>query len=497
MTFRSGNSVQFNLDKFFPYVIAGLLVPIVGPGQQLPDELSQKLASIIRQECLDKQLAAFSIVMTDDKQIIGEYHYGSKQEGKPGDAVNGNTLYRTGSVGKTITDLAILVAMDHGKLDLDADVRTYLHEFHPVNPYNKPVTLKTLMTHQSGLVREPPTGNYFDNTGPTLEETVRSLDETTLLWEPGSKTKYSNAGLAVAGRVLEVVYGMPYARVIDSLVFRPLGMKTARVGFQEPVRKDLAIGYMWFPGKGSWEAPMFDLGMVPAGDLYASTNDMAAFMTGLMDPDRRPIPTELYNRMWRPYSGKTNWQLDVGLGFSLNGKYENDYKLARHGGAVYGYATELMILPEERLGVYAVTTKDVYNGVVQAIANWLLKAVLRYKKGMPLPDYELTSKPFTTLPDRLKGCNQGETVRELLKYTGTYGKLHNPLNICIIEGRLYARIEWFFLYPLTKVDSQTFLFPSYALYGYEKLTFKSDSNHVVREAVIGNGKEGIHFIRNE
>ena len=56
-----------------------------------------------------------------------------------------------------------------------------------------------LMSHRSGLVREPPMGNYFDPGNPSLATTVRSLNDTELVYEPKYKTKYSNAGIAVVG----------------------------------------------------------------------------------------------------------------------------------------------------------------------------------------------------------------------------------------------------------------------------------------------------------
>ena len=56
----------------------------------------------------------------------------------------------------------------------------------------------------SGLVREPPVGHYFDPDEPTLEATVASLNDTGLVYPPGTKTKYSNAGIAVVGRLLEM-----------------------------------------------------------------------------------------------------------------------------------------------------------------------------------------------------------------------------------------------------------------------------------------------------
>src|SRR5437870_5628290 len=79
----------------------------------------------------------------------------------------------------------------------------YLADFHPHNPFGKPITLRQLMSHRSGLVREPAVGHYFDPNEPSVAATVESLKPTTLVYAPGTHTKYSNAGITVVGYVLE------------------------------------------------------------------------------------------------------------------------------------------------------------------------------------------------------------------------------------------------------------------------------------------------------
>lgn len=313
--------------------------------------LDEKLRQIILSEMQSKSIPSFAIIVADVDGIVVEVSEGlmEQHDSKP---VSANTLFRTGSVGKTMTDLAIMKAVEQNRLDIGADINVYLPEFQPRNPYDTPITLKHLMTHESGLVREPPIGSYFDTTSPSLNETVLSLNTTTLLSKPGSKTKYSNAGLAVAGLVLEEVYGKPYREVIRELVFEPSKMTTARVGYPYDQEDSLARGQMWWPDGRTWKAPFFDLGMIPAGDFYVSTADMAALIQSLVNPDGAMVSQQTLDTMWRPheYPKATNWHLDVGIGFSLNGKFLGKHKLARHGGAVYGFATELGILPEEGLG---------------------------------------------------------------------------------------------------------------------------------------------------
>src|SRR5439155_10273285 len=145
-----------------------------------------------------KRLPALSIALVDDQRIVWARGFGfaDPKAKKPATA---ETVYRVGSVSKLFTDIAIMRLVEQGKLDLDAPVTKYLPDFKPVNPYDKPITLRQLMTHRSGLVRESPVGHYFDPTEPTLAETVASLNKTELVYKPETKTKYSNAAIATAG----------------------------------------------------------------------------------------------------------------------------------------------------------------------------------------------------------------------------------------------------------------------------------------------------------
>ncbi len=478
----------------FLLILGALLIQSYSYCQSIPENIKVELERIVNLESNDKNLPAFSIILVDTERIILDFYIGSKTLNDSVHSVDLNTIYRTGSVGKTITDLAVLIAVDQNKLELDKDIRSYLPQFNPLNSYNSPITLRQLIKHQSGLVREPPIGNYFDDKSPSLEETVNSLNNTSLLWEPGSKTKYSNAGLAVVGRILERTYQLEYGVLLDSLIFKPLGMDNSRVGYDSSISKDLARGYMWFPEQKYWLAPLFDLGMKPAGDLYISLNDMASFMIGFLSPDQRLISEKLFDLMWKPSLKSEKWQMDVGLGFSLLGAFAGEYQLVRHGGAVYGYATELAILPKEGLGVYAVVTKDM-SGVAKSISTWLLKSVLAYRKGLELPKYETTKKPFNKLASKLKMYSNSENNNEFMKYVGTYGLNYNPLKIYQNNGKLYVLIEWFFLYPLTKIDDETFSFPSWSLYKYEKIKFLFENDKTASEVIIGNGKQGVSFKR--
>src|SRR5690606_3077299 len=106
---------------------------------------------------------------------------------------------------------------------LDSPVTTYLPELAP-RPARRggPVTVRHLVAHRSGLVREPPVGHHFDRTSPSLDATVGSLTRTSLIFAPGERTKFSNAGTATTGLIIERVTGERFARHLARVLFEPM-----------------------------------------------------------------------------------------------------------------------------------------------------------------------------------------------------------------------------------------------------------------------------------
>src|SRR5438874_11248210 len=124
----------------------------------------------IEREVADKELPAVSIALVDDQRIIWARGFGWRNP-KDKSPATADTVYRVGSVSKLFTDIGIMQLVERGVLDLDAPVSRYLPDFKPANPFGNAITLRQLMAHRSGLVREPPVGHYFDPTNPSLAQT--------------------------------------------------------------------------------------------------------------------------------------------------------------------------------------------------------------------------------------------------------------------------------------------------------------------------------------
>jgi CubicO group peptidase (beta-lactamase class C family) len=139
------------------------------------------LERVIERERVDAGIPGLSVAVVDGDSVVWARGFGHADLARTRLA-DADTVYRVGSVSKLFTDVAVMQLVEEGKLDLDAPVTRYLPDFRPANPPGKAITLRQLMAHRSGLVREPPVGNYFDPDQPSLEKTVASLNGVPLVY---------------------------------------------------------------------------------------------------------------------------------------------------------------------------------------------------------------------------------------------------------------------------------------------------------------------------
>jgi CubicO group peptidase (beta-lactamase class C family)/D-alanyl-D-alanine dipeptidase len=381
----------------------------------------QTLKPFVEREMSEKEIPGLSIAIIDDQQIVWAEGFGmaDPHARKPATAA---TVYRIGSVSKLFTDIAIMQLVERGELNLDAPVTDYLPDFKPRNPFGTPITLRQLMSHRSGLLREPPVGHYFETSQPSLAATVRSLNDTEVVFAPNTHTKYSNAAIAVVGYLLEARNRQPFAKYLKSSVLDPMGLTHSSFEPDPTVISNLAKAEMWTYDGLTFDAPTFQLGMAPAGSMYSTVTDLGHFLSVLMahgQTDRGVLlrPTTI-EQMWSPQFPNQGGRV-FGLGFIV--RSVDGHRLVGHGGAIYGFATTLDLLPDDKVGVVVTATKDAVNAVTERIGEETLKLVLDQRAGKPL-----------TLPPATRAVS-AEIGRTLV---GRYGTGDEAVDITYLDGRL-------------------------------------------------------------
>lgn len=398
----------------------------------------QHLGQVIEREVANKDLPMLSIVLVDEDGVAWRYGVGTSAR-DPDLVADSETSYRIGSVSKLFTDIVVMQMVENGTLDLDEPVTSYLPDFNPQNDFEAPITLRALMSHSSGLVREPPVGNYFDSSSPTLTETVASLNKTELVYRPGSKVQYSNAGIAVVGRVLEKVSGMPFARLLEENALRPLGMMHSGFTPEDYLVEKLPEAYMWSYQGDRTIAPTFELGMQPAGSMFSTMNDLALFMGALIrkgeGTNGRILSEATLEQMWTPQSDiRSGRDRSFGIGFSL-GRFDDELSVS-HGGAIYGFATQLKVLPGSKTGVAVSTNLDMANGAINRIADYALSVLLAEQDGLELPTFHVSTPINEEQAEQLEGLyeNDESVIRVSHRFEDLYVERVRGLSLRLREA---------------------------------------------------------------
>src|SRR5438477_6019431 len=148
------------------------------PAQGRYADVARALTQLVAHERSQKGIPAISISLVDGRRVVWAQGFGWA-DSAAGVRATASTVYRVGSVSKLFTDVGIMRLVEQGTLNLDAPIQRYLPDFHPKNPFGGAITIRELTSHRAGLTREPPIGNYFDDSTRSLAATVASLNGTS------------------------------------------------------------------------------------------------------------------------------------------------------------------------------------------------------------------------------------------------------------------------------------------------------------------------------
>lgn len=258
------------------------------------------------------------------------------------------TQYRIGSITKTFTAAAIMQLRDAGELDLEDRLERHL----PAGEHGG-ATLRTMLSHLSGLQREVPGELWESLEFPSRDELLRLLGEAEGVLPPGEHWHYSNLAFAVLGEVVARRSGMPAERYIEQRLLEPVGLGRTT---WEP-RPPHALGYFVEPYEDVVrEAPLVDLrAKAPAGQLWSTTLDLCRWGSFLADPapDILRPETALEMQAFHGLADPERWRLGWGLGLSLF--RDGDRVFFGHDGGMPGFIARLAYCRREKVGAAALT----------------------------------------------------------------------------------------------------------------------------------------------
>ena len=326
-----------------------------------PAELEAFLDELLRKEMQGHHIAGAAVSVVKDGELFFAkgYGYADLEKGIPVDPEK--TGFLIGSVTKLFTWTAVMQLVEQGKLDLDADINTYL-DFRIPDTYPQPITLKHLLTHTDGFEERWFEFLALEGNEPVPWRDWMSTHMPARVRPPGDVAAYSNYGTALAGYIVARVSGQPYGQYIQDHILNPLGMAntTAHWPFPPDLRARATTGYTYDAGafqvfpylNGQWVA-------LPTGGILASAKDMARFMIAhlqdghtssasisgprlLKENTMQQVHTTLYTHDPR-LLGTTYGFFD----FSDNGQ-----RTIGHSGEAEPIETLLLLLPDQNLGVF-------------------------------------------------------------------------------------------------------------------------------------------------
>jgi CubicO group peptidase (beta-lactamase class C family) len=379
---------------------------------------------LIRREMKEHNVQGLSIALVDDQHVIWAQGFGYADVSKKIPATD-ETVYPTASIAKLFTIIAALQLKEQNKIDLDQPLQIYLPEFSIKTrfPDSGPITVRSLMSHHSGLPSDRLKGIMSRKLVP-FTDVVNEMKDEYVAYPPNFVFSYSNLAIRLLGYMVQKISGQDFVSYMDESVLRPIGMTGASFVPRPDLKPLLSKGYQ--AGKESRDFLLRDLPS-PEGPLYASATDLSRFIQMIFANGaagrQRILKPETLSEMLRPQNNHVPLDLDfrIGLGWFLNDvDIENAGLVASHGGALSLFYSQLIILPEHKLGVVVLANSSSARGVVNRVTEETLKLALEAKTGITQPEVaKPLHEPIPPWSEKVLKDYEGHYATGLRVYTVT------------------------------------------------------------------------------
>ena len=313
------------------------------------------------------------VVVVKDGQVLLEKGYGFADWKKRTPVDPRSTLFRPGSVSKLFTWTAVMQLVEQGKLNLDADVNTYL-DFKVPAYEGKSVTLRMLMTHRAGFSETARDLLTYGKAPPPLADVMKRYTPPRI-FAPDDGPGYSNYGASLAGYIVQRVSGEPFETYIERHIFAPLGMTSST--FVQPLpaamAPNMATGYSTWDKPG----PGFEIiSLPPAGSLSSTGDDMGRFMIAHLQLGRYGA-AQILQPQTAQAMHTTAWRSFPDLNGNLLGFYQQDingHRVIAHGGDTNFFHSDLDLFIDDNVGLFISVNARGKEGMGEFLRDSLFNA---------------------------------------------------------------------------------------------------------------------------
>jgi CubicO group peptidase (beta-lactamase class C family) len=326
--------------------------------------------------------------------------------------VTDSTLFRTGSVAKSLVSVAVMRMIEEGLFGLETPLDDLIPEIAIDNPWaaTDPVRVVHLLEHSSGM-EDLHHWEYFntrhDPDITTLDYLEMSVNTRKLMWRPGTRMAYSSHGYAVLRYLIEKVSGVTFEEYMNESVLNPLGMSDSRFGLPADERVRLAQGHAGGDEAITW-LPKYKR------SLYSSVRDMAKFACLFSNrgqiEGRQWLAESTVKRMERPLTTTAARSgLAMGYGLGLRTRFMDGLMYLGHSGNIPGYTSIFAYYPEHGVG---------YAMLMNTSSTRAFTPLRRQIQKFLLPDASPVEPPSSAL-----------SAEHLRQYTGYYHRSNFGLRL--------------------------------------------------------------------
>ncbi len=317
---------------------------------QLPAQsLFEKIDSTVFKAMKERHITGLSLAIITNSVPLKIKGYGLANI-EHGIAVNPETIFQSGSVGKQFTATAIMQLVEEGKLKLEDKISFYLGN---TTAGWKSITIRNLLTHTSGIpdIPEDSTGINLQ-TNYTEDDLLQKAKRLKLLFQPGEKWSYSNTGYILLGMIIRKVTGRFYGDVIKEKIFVPLSMETARIISEEEIVMNRAAGYQLNNGtlkNQAWVAP--SLNTTADGSIYLTILDLVKWDAAITN--KKLITDAGRTQMTTPVRLNNDSSYNYGFAWFLHPVIKRNAQ--SHSGSWQGFNSFLLKFPDDGLTIIILT----------------------------------------------------------------------------------------------------------------------------------------------
>ena len=327
---------------------------------------ADKIDDFVKAEMQRQHVPGVSVAVVKDGKIVKAEGYGLANielnvPARP------ETVYKIGSVSKQFIASGIMMLIQEGKISLDDKISKFLDG----TPDTwKDITIRHLLTHTSGIVREAP---GFDPLKIQNDaDVIKTAYPLPLRFTPGEKYEYCNVGYFSLAEIIRKVSGKPWGDFLNERIFTPLEMTATRTTTITDLVPNRANGYLWRSGK--FENAEIYFALRPSGAFLSTVLDLAKWDASLYTD--RFLKQTTRDQMWTPLKLNNGTSFPYGFGWQLEPLA--GHKLVSHGGSLPGFRAGLARFVDDKLTVVVLTNGDNANpsAIAQGVADLFIPGLL-------------------------------------------------------------------------------------------------------------------------